>query len=477
LTDCEPLATALFAVFGIRNDVQDAAPHSFNPVDKVEIAPGSEKWLQLEYLGWHPTPVHAPLAKLLQKSSACPTMEELWSRAEQVIRQLPEWQPQTEEQRNLAAKYRPLAADWFRGHLSAEQIIFKLFPPGNVDQVVFALHAHGQTAGSATPSTRHLSEFCVDINLLDSGAVHKWRRTKLDEGCADERVGPDHIKRCGGSCILERFQSALQQEIGRKLSYTAKMKLEQQVKSAMLRRETKHLSGVDLPPTPPAAAPAACTASNGKSASTSAVGGDASPDNNLNEADLPGVKTAVPTAVGSVGSKPHDKDGRRATNNLGSSTCSDDPNTRPVTVGTVNAAETTAAAAFLRHRCLEASPSPGKLDDCLASSAKPERTESITEAATSEMCLDRAQPICLNIQGQKHLIELYVERGAQPLSLGLQRATEQLAQLCACRLALQLFGFSLADVAAKVHIFVEKAARIAFNLGRRNFSTLITTQR
>jgi len=400
--------------------------------------------MQLEYLGRRPKPLHAPLAKLLHKSSECPTMEQLWAQAEDEIRRLPEWKPATHEQHLVAAKFRSLAAEWFRGYLTAEQIIFKPFPPGNVNQVVFVLHQ--------TQSSPGLPLFCIDINLLDSVAVHEWRRRKLDEGCADERLGPDGIKRCGGSCILERFQTALQEEIGRTLSSQAKRKLEQQIKSAMLRRETQHLPDVDLPPTVRAPAPAASTAgdADGARAHTSTVN---APGNSHN---------ATPTldVVSSVSSTPQAQVGQRA-ERAASTTASS---------ATIDAVATDTAA-LLRQRCLTASLPPELLEESLCIPSRPGGLVQYTERPMSEMNLVRATPIRLNTNCNEYLLELYIERRLQlqPISPELLQAAKHLAGLCALDLAVQLFAFTPAEVMAKVHIFVSDREWIGFNRGGRIF--------
>jgi D-serine deaminase-like pyridoxal phosphate-dependent protein len=158
-----------------------------------------------------------------------------------------------------------------------------------------------------------------------------------------------------------------------------------------------------------------------------------------------------------------------APDDLGSSTGFDEPQIRPDSVGTAALAPATAAANLLRRRCLKAPMPPETLDDSLISTSKAERVIPSKEPAISALDLVRTEPIPLDIRGQKHLIKLYVEREAQPLSAGLRQAAHRLARLCAWRHAVQLFGFRLDEMVAKVHIFVAQSERIAFNRGGRVF--------
>mmetsp|Transcript_16086 Transcript_16086/g.49158 ORF Transcript_16086/g.49158 Transcript_16086/m.49158 type:complete len:880 (+) Transcript_16086:538-3177(+) len=228
--DDEVVADALVDAFRHRH------PQGF-PVERVADSRGESEMREAAYLLATPVPLPAELYRLLQRSPHMPTLDALWKQHEAAVLALPDWVPANQLQRETAERFVTVALEWFAPHLMLHQLRFKCFPAGTERAVVGAGGADGAV------------HYCVNIDQLQTAPVHVWQLRETGVRCINlERDPATGGLACGGACVLNRYQDALLTELKRRLGHTQARHLERNMRAAMLRRESRALPNVDLPP-------------------------------------------------------------------------------------------------------------------------------------------------------------------------------------------------------------------------------------
>ncbi len=192
------LANLLFRVFQ-RGNGQSAVP--------FEQKVGYEKQTEASYLGANPVLVSKPLYQLLVLSELYQTLDDLWKKNGAKILSCPDWTPPTNIAKAHSERLKTMA-QLFSPRITADQIVFKVFPTGNRKHAVVPVHINSNTTGAFSSRESRKVVFAVDINLLEVNSVHLWLAEK-GETCDTKKINSDGSASCSGSCVMERFFETL----------------------------------------------------------------------------------------------------------------------------------------------------------------------------------------------------------------------------------------------------------------------------
>jgi len=177
---------SVFNAFTISLECQRPIP------TKIGWSDSSEEGQMFTFLGLTPIPVSSNLFSVLERSSSFPTLEKRWKELEADILQCPEWQPSSEEDVAIMDTLIHSALDWYGSEIERRDLLFKVFPDGNVSSAVVPLKQGNQCF------------YAIDTTLLQkTEETHIWL-SKRGEGCLSGTSGL-----CNNACLLRRFTDEL----------------------------------------------------------------------------------------------------------------------------------------------------------------------------------------------------------------------------------------------------------------------------